>query len=229
MIKHAFKFLALVLMCTMIACVTDNTPAPEPSSATLIYPEQNSACITGTVQSESASSITFNWTASAHTDSYEVHLKNLQSGEQSTFVVGANQLVTTLSRNTPYAWYVISKSAGSTATATSATWKFYNSGPAVVSHAPFPAEITSPTFAQEISTQNGKVALSWKGNDVDNDLVAYDVYFGSALTPGLVESNFNKDTLNVSVVSGTTYYWRVVSKDAKGNTSQSDRYHFNVK
>ena len=35
-------------------------------------------------------------------------------------------------------------------------------------------------------------------------------------------------TNNVVVTAGTTYYWKVVTKDAQGNTSESNMFQFKV-
>jgi hypothetical protein len=75
----------------------------------------------------------------------------------------------------------------------------------------------------------GMVNLTWTGNDVDKDIVSYDVYFGTVTTPSLFKAGVTEMSLsNVPVTSGSTYFWRVVSKDSLGNTSQSGLYQFKV-
>jgi len=204
-----------------------SNPSP-PSSAALIFPDNNAACITGTVVSDAQNTVAFSWHSSANANSYEVDVKNLLTGEITAHTSAQPGLTITLARNTPYSWYVVSKSNAVSVTAKSDTWKFYNSGPGVVSHAPFPATLLTPTFAQNIDASGGQVTLTWDCSDVDNDLASYDVSLGAAATPPLLQSAVANKTLNVNVTSGTIYYWMIVAKDLKGNTSTSDIFQFKV-
>jgi hypothetical protein len=204
-----------------------SNPSP-PSAATLIFPDNNAVCITGTVISDAQNTVPFSWNSAANTNSYEVDVKNLLTGEITTHSSTQPGLTITLARNTPYSWFVVSKSNAVAGTAKSDTWKFYNSGPGVVSHPPFPATLLTPTFAQNINASGGQVTLTWDCSDVDNDLANYDVYLGTATTPPLLQSGVISKTLNANVTSGTIYYWMIVAKDLKGNTSTSDVFQFKV-
>ncbi|QJD95231.1 hypothetical protein HH214_04740 [Mucilaginibacter robiniae] len=201
-----------------------------PEKAVLISPIQNELRQQGTVISASQSTVTLKWNSAANTDTYEVSLKNLETGSSSTQTTNNTQLDMTLQRNAPYSWSVKSKSTKSTSTAQSDTWKFYNSGLGTLSYAPFPAELVSPSLNSSITATDGKITLTWSGSDVDNDIVGYDVYLDIKASPNLLKSNVS-DTIigNIVVTSGTIYYWKVVTKDSKGNTSQSATYTFTVK
>jgi hypothetical protein len=190
---------------------------PAPTQTTLSAPAQNEVCTTGTIISPTQSSISFSWSASANTDSYDLTLKNLLTSITTTQNTTANQLTLTLLRNTPYSWYIVSKSSATSATAQSDTWKFYNSGPGIVTYAPFPADITSPTFGQAVAT-TGTVNLAWVGSVVAPDVIAnYDVYFGTTSTPAITASAITNSFLNnVTVAANTTYYWHVVTRDVNG-------------
>jgi hypothetical protein len=207
-----------------------DTPTPPPGKATLTFPAQNSVCTTGTVLSDTLSSITFTWTASTNTDSYEVDIINLLTNSLKTQTVNTNQISVNLTRNTPFSWYIVSKSNKVSNTAQSDVWKFYNSGLGVSSHPPFPADLTSPGFGQNVSASAfGTVNLTWTGSDVDNDIIGYDLYFGTTSAPPVFITNIpNMYSNSVNVVSGKTYYWKVVTKDSQGNTSDSDVYQFTV-
>lgn len=205
----------------------DATPAP--GKAVLVFPAQNSACTSGTVVSDDVSTIDFSWNATDNTDTYDVVIKDLLTNKITTQTANTNQLQVNLSRNTPYAWYVQSKSSGTIKTTQSDTWKFYNAGLGVVSYAPFPAEITSPTYGQVVTASSGTVNLTWKGSSIDNNIVAYGVYFGTDPSPAALQDNIKDSFLNnISVKSNTTYYWRVVTMDANGNFSDSGTYQFKV-
>jgi hypothetical protein len=202
---------------------------PTPTQALLSAPAQNAVCTTGTIISATQSSIAFSWSASANTDSYDLTLTNLLTSITSTQNTTANQLTLTLLRNTPYSWYIVSKSSATSTTAQSAVWKFYNSGPGIVTYAPFPAEITSPTFGQAVATA-ATVNLTWVGSVVAPDVIAnYDVYFGTTSSPAITASAITSSFLNnVTVAANTTYYWHVVTRDVNGNTSDSGLYQFSV-
>lgn len=226
--RNRLFFLALILL--LQACSggkSDNVlPAADPSKAELTAPAQNSVCITGTVISDTQSSVTFTWNAAANTNSYDVVLKNLLTENSVTLNTTKTQLTVDVLRNTPYSWYVVSKSTTVSNTAQSDTWKFYNSGPGVVTYAPFPAEITAPTFAQIVPA--GTVNLTWKGSSAQAvTIINYDVYFGTTTSPALLKGNVTDSFINgVSVTSGSLYYWKVITRDSNGNTSDSGLYQF---
>ena len=200
-----------------------------PEKSTLLLPAQNSVCITGTVTSATQSIVTFNWLVTKNTDTYEISIKNLLTSTIISQAVATNQAQISLLRNTPYSWYVVSKLATVAVFAQSDSWKFYNSGPGVVTYAPFPADVTSPTYDQNILATTTSVSLSWKGASTDNNIIGYDVYFGTTTTPALLKNNVTDMFLNyVSITSGTTYYWKVVTRDANGNTSDSGISRFKV-
>lgn len=223
-----FMFSALC-MHVMAACEGKSSDtAPSPLAATLTLPAQNSICITGVPLSDTESTVTFSWNSSENTDSYEVVLKNLLTGESTSKSSNTNQLDIPLKRNTPYSWYVVSKSGRNSSSVASDVWKFYNSGKGQQSHAPFAAEITSPLYGENIIVGSGSVNLTWTGSDVDNDITEYEIYFGTTSTPTSFKTASTM-TLNTAVTSGSTYYWKVVTKDSKGNTSESLQFHFKVK
>ncbi|BAU52454.1 hypothetical protein [Mucilaginibacter gotjawali] len=208
-----------------------NNPAPAaPSAAVLSLPSQNEVCTTGTIISATASSITFTWNASANTDSYALTLKNLLTLATTTQNTSATKLTLTLLRNTPYSWSVTSLSSKTSTTAQSDVWKFYNAGPGVVTYAPFPAEIVSPTFGQLVTANAGTVNLKWTGSSVNpGTIVNYDVYFGTTAMPPVLKSAVTGSFINnVAVVSKTTYYWKIITRDIQGNTSDSGIFQFTV-
>jgi hypothetical protein len=202
---------------------------PSPDKAGLTAPVSNSTCTTGRVISATQSAVLFTWTTATNTNSYDLIVKNLLTGVSTTQTTTAIQFEVTLLRNTPYSWYVVSKSNKTTVTTQSDLFKFYNSGVASIFYAPFPADITSPKFAQSVSAIAGKVTLTWNGADVDNDIVGYDVYAGTSLSNMVVvKTNLTATTFDFAVTSGTVYYWKIITKDSQANTSASDVYQFMV-
>jgi hypothetical protein len=204
------------------------TTPPAPTQASLVSPAQNAVCTTGTIVSDTTSTISFSWDASSNTSSYQLSIQNLVTNAVVTQTTSATQVSVTLLRNTPYAWFVVSSSTKTTTTAQSTTWKFYNAGAGVVSYAPFPADIVSPTYGQDVTPSAGAISLTWKGSDVSaNSIANYDVYFGTTKTPPLLQGKITATTIsNVTVAPNTTYYWEVITRDDLGNTSSSGIYQF---
>ena len=228
--KQAIFALLSMIILTGCGGHKGNTPAPAPGKAALLAPAQNEVCTQGTVISASQSTVTLKWAAAANATGYEIKIKNLEDGTTISQTTGNTQFDATLKRNTPYSWSVTSKAANNNTTTPSDIWKFYNSGPAVVNYAPFPAEILAPAMNQTITISNGKVTLSWNSSDVDNDIVNYDVYLGDSSSPALLQGKVLESTLkDVSVSVGKTYYWKVITRDSKGNTSDSGIYQFTTK
>ena len=225
-------FVPLILFLVIGCSKDDNKPneTPEiPKAVTLIFPYENSLCNEGTNITDSVSTVLFEWSSDDYTDEYELNVKNLVTGFIHTDQISATEYSLILDRATPYAWYVISKSNSVADTAHSATWKFYNAGEAIESYAPFPAEIVTPLMAETLSAPGGVVTLDWNGGDIDGDIVGYDVYFGTLTPPGIMVSDITESMINdVSVTSNTIYFWRVITKDSKGNTSDSGIYQFKI-
>lgn len=220
----------LILVLALFAGCKKRTYVPyPPTKVSLVFPAKDAPCTTGTVISSSQNTVVFQWNSSEYTDSYELHLKNLLTDASTTTAVTSNQLEVTLSRNTPYSWYIVSINKYSTEHVQSDVWKFYNSGPGVLSYAPYPAEILTPTFGQSVTVTAGKLNLDWNGSDVDNDIATYDVYFGTTATPAVFRSGLTESiAIDVPVTSGNTYYWKVITKDKQGNSSDSGLYQFKV-
>ena len=118
-----------------------------------------------------------------------------------------------------YSWYVISTNTG-TATATSATWKFYLSGTPQKNHAPFPAEIIAPKPGETVNL--GTIQLSWSFTDIDSgDSHTFDIYLDKKDASTVNVSNYTATKKTVSINDTGTYYWKVITKDNHGASSDS--------
>lgn len=230
MIKTLLIFIVLLLV---ISCHKED-PDPvliikNPTEALLVFPYENSECNEGTNITATQSTVLFEWRSAENTDEYELILSNLSTTDKTSFMVSETNIPIVLQRGTPYAWYVISRSDKIDSTATSEIWKFYNAGQGIESYAPFPAEIITPSMAETITSSPSKITLDWNGSDVDNDIIGYDLYFGTANPPDLLESNLQESVLtDVQVESNSIYYWSVTTKDARGNSSESGIFQFKI-
>ena len=238
MIRREFRFLPILSILLFYACGgSDGSDGPDPeppavaapSAAALIFPSDDTECNTGEVLNESQSNVTFEWSASQNTDSYELTVTNLISGSSSNAVTSETEATILIARGTPFEWFVTSRANGTNETATSEAWRFYNEGPGVENYAPFPAEAISPARGVYLDASTTAINLEWDASDVDNDIANYEVFFGTDETPTQsLGITTDKRIEDVSVTSNTTYYWNVVVNDAAGNSSTSERFEFRV-
>lgn len=120
-------------------------------------------------------------------------------------------------------------SSKSTATGQSETWKFFNPAPATLFYSPFPAELLTPAYGATVTVTGGRITLEWTGSDPDKDITGYTVYLGETSTPTLYQDGLKAGELaDVPIKTNTSYYWKVVTKDARNNVSHSPVYRFNV-
>jgi len=222
------KIFGLIVLLA-IGCGKDDPKIPDP--AVLIFPAQNSVCITGVEISPTSSRVDFRWNASKNTDTYLIEVKNLISSSTQTASTSSTTLGVVIAKGTPFSWRIISKSNEAQEEATSQTWLFYNAG-SETTYAPFPAQITSPSSGATASRDgNGDVLLSWIGADVDSDISGYEVFLDVTDPPATSVGNLASGTteLNVAVDADTVYYWKVITTDLEGNISDSGIYSFKTK
>jgi len=220
-------FLSIIIAISIAGCVKSPTVFPATGKPELLTPVLNQVCTTGTMVSDSVTTIPFSWKAVSDADDYVFEVENLLNDSVIKKITAKTALSINLLPNTPYAWWVVSRSLKTPITTSSDVWKFYSSGSGTLTYAPFPAEIDFPLFGAEISQST--VTLTWKGISVDNNIKSFDVYFGTTNTPPLLKSGVAYNQLpDVSVKANTTYYWHVVSYDAYGDYTDSGLYQFKV-
>ncbi|SNY95415.1 hypothetical protein [Flagellimonas pacifica] len=222
-------FLCLGVLGLLWSCGSDDPP-PAPEGANLIFPDQNSECTTGVNVSETLSQVTFRWQASIHTDSYTLNVVNLETNVPQTISTAATSASLSIAKGTPYSWSVNSVNSQSDQTATSETWLFYNSG-FQTTYAPFPAQLVNPVSGSTVQKSiANEVVLKWMGADVENDITSFEVFFSDENPPTTSIGTTNPDTmeLNVGVTSNTVYFWKVITTDQEGNTSDSGLFEFKV-
>ena len=204
------------------------TPPSPPVAAIQVAPNNNQVCYPGTILSDSISVVSFSWGPAKHANNYTVFWTNLLTGVASNQTVNDTHLDVQLERNTPFSWSVQSNSSLTKVTASSPVWRFYNSGNGITSYAPFPAILVAPVFAAALPSTSQTVTLQWSGSTVSaGSTLTYDVYFGTTNAPPLNTAGLSIDSLSqVGLSSGTTYYWKVITKDELGNSSISQVSQF---
>ena len=201
-----------------------------PGKSTLTAPANSETCETGTSVSATQSEVTFTWTASSDTNTYDLKITNLNTSVviNRTALTSTSTKVT-LDKGVPYSWNITSKSTASTTTTASDTWKFYLLGPGIVNYAPFPADLKTPASGSTVTRDgDGKVTFTWDGSDPDGDSLNYTLYVDATdgkQTPPTAQTDLTVKTLAVALDAATTYYWRVKTSDGT-NSSYSIVYSF---
>lgn len=208
-----------------------DTTALSPSASLLTGPANNTACLSGVAVNDTTKTVNFEWMASSNTDAYQLVIINATTGKQYSKNTTSLNAELPLPANQAYKWYVVSTSSTSSDTARSTTWQFYLAGVSLSSYAPFPATPIAPVNNEVVNTNGATpplVTLKWKAEDIDGDISGYTVYFDEADATTKITTLQTATSLARLVVPGKTYYWRIVTTDKAGNSSDSGKFKFTV-
>lgn len=221
--------LSLLLIILLVACGKDSPKPPE--AAVLIFPQKNSECITGISLNNTSSQVEFRWLAAKYADTYQLKFTNVLTNSSVTSApTEALSVRVPLLKGVPYQWTITTENNETQEIAVSEAWYFYNAG-TETTFPPFPAQINEPLSGASVARDlNNEVTLGWTGADVDNDIATYDVYLDTVANPQLLlaSTSISITELPASVAADTIYYWRVVTTDREGNSSDSGTYSFRV-
>ena len=225
-----------VFIFSLVGCGKSNDPEEElpfnPTAPTLIYPSNNEPCLDAVSLNDSQSQIAFNWNQGQNADNYTLVITNLSTNDTQEIPVSFPPYTATLIKAEPFAWKVVANGAIGTTPAESDRWKFYLSGDAQTSYAPFPAELLSPQASSTVSANNdGEITLNWIATDVDSDIATYTLFMDTNdASTEVTQLSYQSGNMqyNIEVESNQTYLWRVVTLDQTGNTSDSGTYGFRV-
>lgn len=70
------------------------------------------------------------------------------------------------------------------------------------------------------------VTLSWTSENTGGDAASWKVYFGPGKIPALYQSDVTTTSIDVPVLDGQTYYWRVETTDSRGVVTTSTTNKF---
>lgn len=129
----------------------------------------------------------------------------------------------TLTSGVDYYWKVVATDNHSIST-TGPVWKF-TTFPLV--NQP-PTQPTSPSPANNATGILVSPTLSWICSDPENDPLTYDIYFGTSsnLTTKVSPDQTAKSYSPTNLTPGTDYYWKIVVKDNKNNSTTSSVWKF---
>lgn len=201
-------------------------PIPDPEAAILEFPANNSDCLYVSIDSSEAE-VLFRWREAMHTNSYRLKVQNIESGQDYVRSTKLTELRLQLARGNAYQWNVVSTSEASLAETDSQIRYFYLEGEQQYTYVPFPASLISPDNNAVVSLTDGELSFSWQGADLDDDIESYSFFLGES-EDFLVKiaENLSTPSFRHTVNPNTQYYWKVVTLDRTGNTSNSQIYGF---
>lgn len=92
---------------------------------------------------------------------------------------------------------------------------------------------TQPIATSPVVPANGivkftgsTVKLAWASENKEGEAIKWDVYFGDSENPPRIQTGYTKQTIDVPVVDGVTYYWKVVIVDSRNVKTTSDLFSF---
>jgi hypothetical protein len=219
---------SLILGLILLSC-GGKGDEPAPGLTTLSLPANNTACLQGTSTTVTSASVFFSWEAASNAESYLLVIKNLKTQTSAAYTTTKTGDTISLAINTPYSWSV--SAINPTGKTTSDSWKFYLSGTASSSYAPFAADLTSPVSGAVINSSGAAsvlVTFSWTGSDPDNDIASYALYVDNTNATTQVIASQTATTATQTLTSAKTYYWKVITTDKMGNTSVSTINSFRI-
>jgi len=225
------RILSMLLAAFFIitGCKKKDPPKP-PEAALLVFPNKNSECTVGNDISATTREVDFRWQKANNTETYELRVTDIEANTTQTISTPALAARLPIRKGTAFSWVVLSKNSMVPQKISSDTWRFYNSG-SETSRPPFPAEIIAPEVGATIFKDiNNEVVLNWSGSDLDNDISGFDIYFDTVSPPVILLSSVDGaiNEQKASVAADTIYYWKVVTKDGQGHSSDSGIFDFKV-
>lgn len=184
----------------------ENTAPPTPN---LIYPSNNLLCL--------SAGIVFEWSPVSDPDDDEVSYKFEVAHDRSfTSIVASGNLQaetysTTLPKGKAYYWRVSSMDDNNNSSLFTSENAFYVEGDPASNYIPFKALQVNPV--ENSTIQGSKIVLKWQTEDLDQDELYYDIYFGTNSQPSLIAEKHNSNSYEVTLEPNTLYYWRITSSD----------------
>ncbi|MDM9632598.1 hypothetical protein [Robiginitalea aurantiaca] len=88
--------------------------------------------------------------------------------------------------------------------------------------------VIAPGNGQNFPAGQDEVTLVWEANDLDDDILGYDVYFGRENPPPLFRSELTDTQTDPIPVDTGNYFWQIITRDQAGNESISEVFRFTV-
>ncbi len=90
-----------------------------------------------------------------------------------------------------------------------------------------PSEPSQPTPANGAVDLPTNVTLNWVCSDPNGGAMTYDIYFGTTVTPPIVQQEYALQSYTPrNLRSGTTYYWKISAYDNHENLTKGPLWQF---
>jgi len=221
------KLLYLFITLSISSCgggsdAVNETPNSPPEIPSLTSPTNNLLCISNTIN--------FQWNASSDSDGDNItYAVEIATDNQFTTIVKSGTITQTnktyeLTKGIAYYWRIKAKDSKGNSSNFSPVWNFYTEGDAVENHLPFMPNQIAPQNNSSLNTATTN--LEWSCSDTDNDVLTYDIYFGTTSTPTLIESKITTTTYTVNLDANTTYYWKINATDIHDGKTLGQTWSF---
>ncbi|WP_158293189.1 hypothetical protein KFZ70_12585 [Tamlana fucoidanivorans] len=219
-----------MVLLVFLSCSKDDSaivnPNPEKNTAPgvpeLIAPANNLNCTDNILDFEWKSSV------DKQGDNISYYIQIATNDTFSENIQSLTTLKTTTSfevlKGVVYYWRVRAVDSKKKASEFSLIRRFNTEGDGLSNHLPYLPSLVAPKLNQKVL--EGSVMLQWLAEDKDNDVLVYDVYFGTTRTPDLIAENINKSSYEVALDLGNTYYWKVVVRDSFGGETLGQLWSF---
>ncbi len=156
-----------------------------------------------------AATPTLTWLPASNAASYAVYFGTSSTIGLATTTTGTSFTPGTLATGTTYYWKIVATNAsGST---TSPTWSFQT----VIGASAAPAATSPLNGATGVLSGS---SLAWHAS---TGATSYDVYFGTTASPSYVATVSGTAYTPAQLSAATTYYWKIVAKNAVGPSNSS--------
>ncbi|MFC2109949.1 hypothetical protein ACFLRU_06035 [Bacteroidota bacterium] len=218
-------YIQLLIVLTILSCgggdSSEENSNGAPEIVNLTYPTNNLLCITNNIK--------FEWTSAIDLEGDDVRYKiEISSDNEFTNIVKSGTFTQTektyeLEQGKAYYWHIKSSDNHGNSNGFGATNNFYTENLASENHLPFMPELIAPAKNTFLSTN--QTNLEWSCSDTDNDVLTYDVYFGTTQNPGKIAS-VNETTIEVTLNANKTYYWKIDAIDAHNSKTLGQIWSF---
>ncbi len=175
------------------------TAVAAPGAPSLTAPANGASGITAPVS--------LTWNSAIGATSYDVYFGTTSTPPLVQADTTSTNYSATTAAGTTYFWKIAAKNT--TGTTNSAVFSFTTA--VAVPGAP---SLSSP--ANAATGVASPVSLTW---NAVTGATAYDIYFGTASTPPLVQADATSTNYSATTAAGTTYFWKIAAKNASGSTN----------
>lgn len=226
--KNINIFFFCLILLTSCSGESDGTDEIEyqneaPNTPSLSLPENDLYC--------TVNELNFKWSSSTDPEGDEVsYLFELAEDSDFSEMYFETEISnSTISKEVPkgknFYWRVRAKDDKNNYSTYSSTRNFYTEAEQTSNSLPSVPQLVTPDNSSVIAEL--EIELQWEATDEDEDLLRYDLYFGTSSSPVLIEENLEKNSYSINNLSpSTTYYWHIKVRDENSGVAIGQVWSF---